>query len=360
MLEEGLGHRAHEVVLAILRQVDPPLPAVPTLHQVVSRQAVGVLAARLHHVEVLEDVIEVDEVVVVLDDRRLAVVGGEHEAHLLQGPLPGPQGLQDVPDELPGPEQVVELGLGPLVVRDVVVLVQVEQDHVGGAALQQVPDHAGGPLVGGLDLLDLPPNPELVGARVARPGDHVGEVVLLGAQQRLVALPVDEHLLQEVGVELLFVPAPVDQEVRGCRGDAHVVQALVEGEHLPAEVPLVQVEEEVGSHLGGLLDERQAGTLPVVDDPLLLPVVPALPRDPVPVGGLTGDERGGGAGRDRGEGRHRIPHVVSPVAQKGQGGGFPRPHGLLEGVGPQAVDHDVDDSAPGLHRSSFLPVRGAL
>ncbi len=174
--------------------------------------------------------------ILVAADRTLRVVCRDDETHLFDRLLPRIESIQDIGNVFIRRGEVVYLRVGSLAVRGVIVLVEIEEDHLGLLPLQQLTGDAGRPRVRRLDpLLDASDRHQL-GASLGRTRDRIGEVMLLRPRRLLRQLLAEERLREQVRVDVVHVRAAEEHEVDGRGGEAELVQLLVDRLDVGAEV----------------------------------------------------------------------------------------------------------------------------
>ena len=276
--------------------------------------------------------------VVVLVDRRLAVIRAQHDGVALEERLDAPgcrhergdgivrardgRGSQGIAAPMPG-----RVGLG-----------QVEQQEVEAVARHEPASHCRGVRVVATADAEARRSARALGreqlaeVELARP---VGRVHEAGAPRE-----AREHRVLE---RVAHPPAP-DREVDRCGDHARVLYQLEQRPQLGREMDVVEVHDRVVDRLLGALDERRLERGSVLDEPLLAAVVPLQRRDPRPVGSGAGRDRREADGRERRERRDGLPEAAALDEHAQVRRGTARDGGC-EGVRREAVDDDQDQLA---------------
>ncbi len=263
---------------------------------------------------------------------RLAVVGAENDRVALEELVRPARGLDQRADGHVAPGERGVRCIGSLGVRGVVVVREVVDEEV-----EAVPRHEPAADRDGVGV-----------DRSARPVAHrercAGRVRLEQVVEEEPARPVG-RTSQEGNRRAVLVPASVAGDVHGGGRQPGVLQRLVEGHRVLAQVAVVEPVDRVDQRLPRACCQHGAERRAVLDEPLLSPVVPDEMRDLVHIRVRSRRERREADGRQRREGRDgaAIAAVLGEQRERGCRLALER---VLEHRRRETVDDNEDQLLP--------------
>ena len=274
-----------------------------------------------------------------LSDRRLAVIGEEHDGVALEELIRPARRVEDRADRRVG---LLERALGRFAVRaggmrGEVVAGEVVREEVEAVARHQPAAH---------------------GRRIRV--DRAGTTAANGeGRARPVRLeePVEEEALRPVHGTLqprqhrqIAVPAAIARDVHRAGDEPGILERLVDRGRVFREVPLVHVEDRVDQRLRESRCAQGGEGRAVLDDPALPPLPPDHRGDAVHARPGAGRDRGEADRRERREDRGRLPvvAVLGEVRESRRASAVDRSLECRRGHPVDDDEHELPRHAPGL------------